>query len=185
MCVNASKTAMARIALDQAQRKLIENGADLMYSDTDSIVFGCKKGVDHGLEVHPTVFGKFKNEIDEGQRIKLFVVMSSKNYSYEVEDVSTKAIINRVTKIRGLCLSGKVQEQMDTQRMLAFVQALQQNKKIQTTVPQMRLIINSETKRISAKEIQSLYTNFSNQKRFYNSEAHPTKMWPYGTTSYV
>ena len=110
--------------------------------------------------------------------------MSSKNYSYEVEDVLSKEVVGRITKIRGLCLSGKIQEQMDTSRMLEFIEALQQNKKVQTTVPQLRLIINSETKRISAGEIQSLYTNFSNEKRYYNSQASATKLWAYGTTRY-
>ena len=28
------------------------------------------------------------------------------------------------------------------------------------------------------------YSNYSNEKRYIKVDAHPTKMWPYGTTSY-
>ena len=83
MVINSSVTSLARIYLDQSLRLLQANGCSLIYSDTDSVVFRCKKGVDPGLKVHPSIFGSFKNEVAEGQRIKLFVTMGAKNYSYE------------------------------------------------------------------------------------------------------
>ena len=73
---------------------------------------------------------------------------------------------------------------MDINRMLHFVEKLQQNEKVTEGVPQIRIKINDVTKTLSAKEVITMYSNFSNEKRYYNAEAHPTKLWPYGTTSY-
>ena len=50
----------------------------------------------------------FQKEISEGQRIKILVTIGSKNYSYDTEDIVTKEVVGRVTKIRGLCLRGDV-----------------------------------------------------------------------------
>ena len=69
--------------------------------------------------------------------------------------------------------------------MLEFVEMLQQQQQVQQAVPQVRIIINKETKRLTAKKVQSMYSNYSNQKRYYNPDAHPTKLWAYGTTSYA
>ena len=182
--VNSTITALSRIYLDQSLRKLKANGATLIYSDTDSTVYSIKKGSKVDLPFHPTQFGSFSSETAEGEEISLFVCIGAKNYSYEVRDALTKKLIRRVTKIRGLSLNSKLEEQMDTNKMLEFVQIIQQTKKIQEAIPQMRIQINKESKRLTAREIQSTYTNFSNDKRFYNRDFHQTKLWPYGTTSY-
>ena len=129
-------------------------------------------------------FSCFQNEIPEGQRIKVFVTMGSKNYSYDTEDIVTKEVVGRVTKIRGLCLRGDVSNAMDTNQLLEFVEKMQRNEKVEKAIPQLRLKINNSTKTISAEEIQSLYSNFSNDKRYYKASTNSTKLWPYGTTSY-
>ena len=131
-----------------------------------------------------TDFSCFQNEIPEGQRIKVFVTMGSKNYSYDTEDIVTKEVVGRVTKIRGLCLRGDVSNAMDTNQMLEFVEKMQRNEKVEKAIPQLRLKINNSTKTISAEEIQSLYSNFSNDKRYYKASTNSTKLWPYGTTGY-
>ena len=182
--VNSAVTALSRIHLDQSLRTLLADGATLIYSDTDSTVFTVKRGAPVGLSFHPTQFGSFSSEVSEDEEISLFVCIGAKNYSYEVRNMATKEVVRRITKIRGLTLSGRVASTMDTNRMLQFVQMLQQHEQVQQAIPQMRIIIDKETKRLSAREIQSMYSNYSNQKRYYNSEAHPTKLWAYGTTSY-
>ena len=73
-------------------------------------------GVD--LTFHSTQFGPFSSEVAEGEETSLFVCIGAKNYSYEVQDMLTKEVIKRITKIRGLTLSGKVASEMDTNRML-------------------------------------------------------------------
>ena len=68
--------------------------------------------------------------------------------------------------------------------MLKFVEKVQQNEPVSEIVPQYRLSINKITKQLSATEVKSIYSNHSNDKRYYNSSAHPSKLWAYGTTRY-
>ena len=126
-----------------------------------------------------------QDEIPEGWRIKLFVTMGAKNYSYDEEDIITKEIIGRCTKVRGLTLSGPALEKMDTKRLMEFVQKIQENQRVEQTVPQYRLRINGISKKITATEVKKLYSNFSNEKRYFSSASmNSTKLWAYGTTSY-
>ena len=96
----------------------------------------------------------------------------------------TQEIVGRQTKVRGLTLSGPALERLDTDRLLEFVHKIQENKKVQESLPQSRLQINGVTKTISATEVKKLYSNFSNQKRYFCRKAHESKLWAYGTTSY-
>ena len=72
---------------------------------------------------------------------------------------------------------------MDINKMLHFVEKLKQNEKAFEGIPQVRIQINAVTKTLSPKEVVKMYTNFSNEKRYYRGEG--TKLWPYGTTSYT
>ena len=71
--MNSAVTALSRIHLDQSLRTLLANGAELIYSDTDSTVFTVKKGTSVDLSFHPTQFGSFSSEVAEGEEITLFV----------------------------------------------------------------------------------------------------------------
>ena len=112
----------------------IFQGKDLLFS----LLLECKINIKD--------FSSFQNEIPEGQRIKVFVTMGSKNYSYDTEDIVTKEVVGRVTKIRGLCLRGDVSNAMDTNQMLEFVEKMQRNEKVEKAVPQLSLEINNTTK---------------------------------------
>ena len=91
----------------------------------------------------------------------------------------------RVTKIRDLTLYGKAKDQMDMERMLEFVEKIQQNEKVKESVPQVRIQINGLTKTLSPKEVMKMYSNYSNEKRYCKADAHSTKLWPYGATAYL
>ena len=105
----------------------------------DSIIFRCKRGIFPGLKLHPTIFGHFSNEIDENQELLYFAAIGSKNYAYETMMKETKEKAQRVTKIRGLCISSEsVQEKMNIDLIRDFIYNLQQQKRISTAVPQFR-----------------------------------------------
>ena len=110
--------------------------------------------------------------------------MGSKNCSYDKEDVATKEIVGRFTKIRGLTLRGPSLKAIDTNQMLDFVGKMQEDQKVEKAIPQQRLRINNVSKTICATEVKSLYSNFSNEKRYLAKKTNSTKLWPYGTTSY-
>ena len=85
----------------------------------------------------------------------------------------------------GLTLSsGDAQEKMDINLMREFVHQIQQEKTISTTVSQFRLVIDGVTKQINAKEMDVVFKNYSNIKRFYNPEASKNQLWAYGVTKY-
>ena len=81
-------------------------------------------------------------------------------------------------------MKGNVSNAINTNQMLEFVEKMQENKKVQKAIPQFRLRINNVSKTISAAEVESLYSNFSNEKRYYSPATNSTKLWAYGTTSY-
>ena len=129
------------------------------------------------------MFNYFSDETEENQHIRLFVAMSAKNYSYETENKEGQ-LCKRISKIRGLTLTGDILKQMDTQLMLNFVQHLQQEKVAEALIPQYRIKINGSSKKLQSREVASLYSNQSNQKRYFQPKIHPSRMWPYGCTSY-
>ena len=62
MCVNATVTSLSRIYIDKALRKLQEDGAELIYSDTDSVIFSIDKArSSENLEMK--AFEKFENAV--------------------------------------------------------------------------------------------------------------------------
>ena len=63
MCVNATVTSLSRIYLDRSLRMLMADGADLIYSDTNSCIFSIAKGAKVSIPYHPTQFGSFASEI--------------------------------------------------------------------------------------------------------------------------
>ena len=148
------------------------------------MIFRCKKGTSTGLKIHPNIFGHWSNEINEDEDIHVFAGIGSKNYAYETRKKDTKEVGSRCTKIRGLNLSGEIKETMNIDLMRDYVHKLQQQKEVTTVVPQFRLIINGVTKQLNAKEVQAVYSNFSNHKRFHEPNASPNRLWPFGVTRY-
>ena len=114
------------------------------------------------MDIHPTIFGSFSNEIGEDEVILTFAGMGSKNYAYETINRETGKIANRVCKIRGLTLSGEAAEKMNIDLILQFVENLQNGKLSSANVPQFRIMIDGVTKQLSARETESIYKNNSN-----------------------
>ena len=73
---------------------------------------------------------------------------------------------------------------MNIDLILQFVENLQNGKLSSANVPQFRIVIDGVTKQLSARETESIYKNNSNEKRFLDVKASPTKLWPYGVTQY-
>ena len=110
--------------------------------------------------------------------------MGAKNYAYHTERVDSGEKGRSVVHVRGLTLSGVAEEQLNMDLMLRFVEQVQKGEPIAETIPQFRLTIDKVTKQLTAKEVQSIYTSYSNDKRYYLRSAHESKLWAYGTTSY-
>ena len=159
-----------------------------LISDTsfvDSVIFRSKRGTSTGLKIHPTIFGYFSNEIDEDEEIQAFSGVGSKNYAYETRKKDTGEVGTQVVKIRGLTLSGDAKKTINLDLMRNFVHNIQEQKNVTTRVPQFRIRINGVSKKLSAKDVQAVYSNFSNHKRFYHRQASLSRLWPFGVTEYI
>ena len=154
-------------------------------SFVDSVIFRSKRGTSTGLKIHPTIFGYFSNEIDEDEEIQAFSGIGSKNYAYETRKKDTGEVGTQVVKIRGLTLSGDATKKMNVHLMRDFVRNIQEQNNVTTKVKQFRIRINGVTKKLSAKDVEAVYSNFSNHKRFYHRQASPNRLWPFGVTEYI
>ena len=145
-------------------------------SFVDSVIFRSKRGTSTGLKIHPTIFGYFSNA---------FSGVGSKNYAYETRKKDTGEVGTQVVKIRGLTLSGDAKKTINLDLMRNFVHNIQEQKNVTTRVPQFRIRINGVSKKLSAKDVQAVYSNFSNHKRFYHRQASLSRLWPFGVTEYI
>ena len=145
-------------------------------SFVDSVIFRSKRGTSTGLKIHPTIFGYFSNA---------FSGVGSKNYAYETRKKDTGEVGSQVVKIRGLTLSGDATKKMNVHLMRDFVRNIQEQNNVTTKVKQFRIRINGVTKKLSAKDVEAVYSNFSNHKRFYHRQASPNRLWPFGVTEYI
>ena len=155
-----------------------------MILPADSVVFRCKKGTATGLDIHPTIFGHWANEISEDEEITVFAGIGSKNYAYQTVKKSSGEAGQSVCKIRGLTLSEETKKIINVDQFLQLVGKRQTEEQESISVPQFRLGINKVTKQLNAKETSTNYSNDSNKKRFYDPEVSLTRLWPYGVTSY-
>ena len=182
--INAIITGKARAYLDSQLRLLIEDGHVPLYSDTDSVVIKSPKNSSDPLLKHPAIFGQWKSEVAEDGYILRFMALSAKNYAYEVADARTGEVVARVTKIRGLTLKGAVAEAMSPELLLHFVRELAAGRTVRKYVPQFTLKIDGVEKTIEAVEIQKMYSNVCNEKRFFRPDVDDTKLWAYGVTQW-
>ena len=117
--------------------------------------------------------------------ISVFCGLSNKNYALELVCPTTGKVLERILKIRGLTMSSKnVTDQMNLGVMLDMIRSLQDGKLAKKRLSQFRISIDGVTRQLSAKTVTSLYTNFSNTKRYFAPKISKTIMYPYGTTSY-
>ena len=80
--------------------------------------------------------------------------------------------------------SKNVTDQINIGVMLEMIHSLQNGKLAKKRLSQFRISINGVTRQLTAKMVTSLYTNFSNTKRYFAPEISQTIMYPFGTTSY-
>lgn len=94
-------TSAARLHLYEALKKVEEAGGEILYMDTDSIIYKIRDDQDDPLK-EGEFFGELTDE-EPGKRITEFLSGGCKNYAYWVEDVETGKGDYRM-KVRGFSL---------------------------------------------------------------------------------
>ena len=185
LVIGCQITSYSRVTLDRYLRLLIKHSQIPLYSDTDSAIYYKLRESPEVLPFHNSVYGFFKSEVSEHMEISMFCGLSNKNYALELVCPTTGKVLERILKIRGLTMSSKnVTDQMNLGVMLDMIRSLQDGKLAKKRLSQFRISIDGVTRQLSAKTVTSLYTNFSNTKRYFAPKISKTIMYPYGTTSY-
>ena len=186
--LNASLTALGRISLHKAMLSLQNQGFQVLYADTDSVI--CQEIKPHRpiqqiLKIHPCIFGYWKSEIEEGLYIEKFLGISAKNYSYVVNEELTHKRKKEVIKVRGFSLKSKNNtKSFNFDQMYNFVKHWQLQKPHSgLALEQFRMIINGQEKIIHAKKVLKIYQLLSPSdcKRFFSPSIHNEKTFAYGT----
>jgi hypothetical protein len=88
-------------------------GPNLLYVDTDSIVFVHRQG-----NVTPATgnfLGDLTNELKPGQFIREFVSLGPKSYAYQTNDLQT------VTKVKGFTINGQTEKIINFDNMVKML----------------------------------------------------------------
>ena len=85
------------------------------------MVFRCQKGTSTGLDIHPTIFGHWANEISEDEEIVVFTGIGSKNYAYQTVKKLSGEPGQSVCKIRGLTLSEETKKIINIDQFLQSI----------------------------------------------------------------
>ena len=104
-------TSHARLRLYAAMEEI--GGSRILYYDTDSVVYVCKKG-ENG-PYHGDYLGQLTNELDSGDYIEEFVTTGPKSYAYRTKMGKT------VCKCKGIRLNHSTKEVVNMDEMMRMV----------------------------------------------------------------
>ena len=103
-------TCWARLHIYKHMR-MVEK--DLLYVDTDSIVFVHRPGAP--LPPTGNILGDLTGELQPGQFIREFVSLGPKSYAYQTNDLKT------VTKVKGFTLNGQMEKVVNFTSMVELL----------------------------------------------------------------
>ena len=92
--------------------------------------------------------------------------------------------MDRITKVRGICVGGNVAEEMNPDVMFAFIQALREGNLESKAIPQFYMRINNVTREITSKTMSKIYSNAANTKRWLNPNKDRSRLFAFGMTKY-
>ena len=129
--------------------------------------------------------GAVKSEIPDHHYIQRVVIVSGKNYGYDLGVVGSNDVAKQVIKTRGFSQSSdQARSKLNTEMLAQFIDALKEGETMALKIPQMSIRVNNKKKTLHSKELLKLYSNVANSKRYYKPAVHPSKTWAYGTVQY-
>ena len=101
-------------------------------------------------------------------------------------DCVTHQFVERVVKIRGFTIGGLAAEAMNPDVILDFIQALRLGNHKSKQVPQFRFKIDGVSRVVSSEQVKKIYSNMvDNAKRYLAPHIDKSKLFSYGTTTYL
>jgi hypothetical protein len=176
--ISAYVTALARVEMDKNIRLLLESGAILYYSDTDSLLYSLKKH-----QINPLIEGpcyhQFKNELP-GCVILSFYSLGPKMYQLTFMNLKTKKI-ETLSKLKGFYLhSLKAKEIVHDKIFKEFILAYLREENVEAKLGQW-LIKTTKTRELRNIIIQKVLRNSMFNKRVaFCGQINSLTTLPYG-----
>ena len=89
-----------------------------------------------------------------------------------------------VIKVRGFTLLQSGSEEMNPDIMDKFIEALRAEEDMSKSIPQFNLKINQTTLEITSEMQHKRYSNYSNEKRWFDPKIDKNRLFAYGVTRY-
>ena len=173
--LGAYVTSYGRIALDNLKRKIKDMGGQVVYIDTDAVLFTNDRNLDPSN--FGQAFGKIKNELPNAQEVLSFVSLGPKRYSIRYKTFDGQ--IKEMCKFSGLKPPEDEQNSnIDFENMENLLE--EENKEV-ATYQYLKTKDNSLVQfgAVKIRRVVKMITfNPMKSKRIYQEENHSSK--PYG-----
>ncbi|PIC12835.1 hypothetical protein B9Z55_028194 [Caenorhabditis nigoni] len=132
----ALTTSAARVDLFNAMK--LVGAENLIYCDTDSIIFRQKKGTDPLAPLKGEALGQMTNEVPAGWKISEIVALAPKVYAYKMINTDT-AEVKYISKAKGVTLNYETSEKVNFETMKQLIQEQLSGNSNHITVNRMRM----------------------------------------------
>ncbi|CAO4377618.1 unnamed protein product [Caenorhabditis nigoni] len=111
---------------------------NLIYCDTDSIIFRQKKGTDPLAPLKGEALGQMTNEVPAGWKISEIVALAPKVYAYKMINTDTDEV-KYISKAKGVTLNYETSEKVNFETMKQLIQEQLSGNSNHITVNRMRM----------------------------------------------
>lgn len=169
--------AQSRIVLHRLITKLHQDGCEPLYCDTDSILFAAKKNYKLPFDVG-LCLGEWKPVLDKTAQIKKFYALGPRNYCLVYE---CNGKTDYITKIKGLSVSSaNLKSSISPQVYETYLKAFFEDEVVSTYIPQMRKVVNPQTKSFKYVMLSQRFDNELHLKRFILKKDLSRTTYSYG-----
>jgi hypothetical protein len=170
-------TAKARIFMYQYIQKLSSDGCDVIYIDTDSLLFSGPNDYQLPFAVTPA-FGDFKPVLGSTAEIKTFYSLGCKNYCILF---SEQGKLSYVTKIKGLSVnSHNLTDKISPKMYETFIKAHFEDRVIHEFIPQSRCKLEKQTRTFKQLMMTQKFSNELHLKRYILKKTKSYRTFPFG-----
>lgn len=169
--------AQARIILYQVIQKLENDHCEVLYVDTDSILFSSPCNYLLPFDVS-NALGDFKAVLGPEAILKKFFCLGPRNYCILYEE---NAELKYMTKIKGLSVnSHNVKKTVSPETYQKFISAHFEDRVINEYIPQCRAKVDLQTKSFKHVMVAQKFSNELHLKRFILKKMTSKVTFPYG-----
>ena len=166
--VYAWTTSFGRIYIHRWLTKLCQAGFRPLLTDTDQIIFSGPTTTPVPLDIGHCV-GDFKPDLGYFAKLISYHAMGRKNWGLQY--LSEDGHSHILSKVRGLRLNSEaIQKYLSKEQFMTYLQKHLDGEKVETKVPQSRVLVDGERSGVQEKIVYIKYTNNTSFERVLNTE---------------